>query len=288
MKLLLALDGSACSQAAVDALLRFGAKAGDEVTLLTVLAEPPRGTPPTQVEELVRDRRRLADAELATEAVRLRSAGFTVVADCVFGHPAETVIQRAQEQGAEVILAGSQGRGQAARLLLGSVSHAIVSHASCAVLVARPTEERDAARALRVLVAFDDSAASWSAVRFVAETPWFAGAEVRLVHVDEFPSLYRVDLLRPQEAAAASVSEEMRGALDRAEATLRGGVGEVVQVLRGSGYPYQEVLTAAAEGEVDLIVVGDKGRSAVQRFLMGSVTHRVVNQAACSVLVVRG
>jgi len=55
-----------------------------------------------------------------------------------------------------------------------------------------------------------------------------------------------------------------------------------------SGSPAREVLRKAMEWEPDLIVVGAKGRSAAPGSLLGSVSQKIVNEAACSVRVARG
>ncbi|MBL7039404.1 MAG: universal stress protein [Pirellulaceae bacterium] len=49
----------------------------------------------------------------------------------------------------------------------------------------------------------------------------------------------------------------------------------------------RQILEAAREFDVDLIVVGHKGKSAIKRFLLGSVANRVTHHADRSVLVVR-
>lgn len=53
------------------------------------------------------------------------------------------------------------------------------------------------------------------------------------------------------------------------------------------GYPAEEICAAAEAEQVDLIVVGSHGHSAIGRFLVGSVSDRVVHHAPCSVTVVR-
>ena len=54
-----------------------------------------------------------------------------------------------------------------------------------------------------------------------------------------------------------------------------------------SGNRAQEIMNVAAKHQADLIVMGAKGLGAIDRFLLGSVSTRVVEQANCSVLVVR-
>ena len=55
-----------------------------------------------------------------------------------------------------------------------------------------------------------------------------------------------------------------------------------------AGSPAREILKAATESRVDLIVLGSHGHSGLGRFLLGSVSQKVVNEAPCSVRVARG
>ena len=63
--------------------------------------------------------------------------------------------------------------------------------------------------------------------------------------------------------------------------------GVEAEVVHTFGNPAAEILSAAEERGVDLIVLGQRGRSAIARFVDGSVTERVVRHATCDVLVVR-
>jgi nucleotide-binding universal stress UspA family protein len=64
-------------------------------------------------------------------------AAMGIKADIVIkdGHPAEKIIDTAEEIGADLIVVGSHGRHGAKRFFLGSVSAKIVEHAPCHVLV---------------------------------------------------------------------------------------------------------------------------------------------------------
>ena len=54
-----------------------------------------------------------------------------------------------------------------------------------------------------------------------------------------------------------------------------------------TGLPAPHILEFAKENDIDLIVVGSKGLSAVEGFLIGSVSQKVLEDAACSVLIVK-
>jgi nucleotide-binding universal stress UspA family protein len=54
-----------------------------------------------------------------------------------------------------------------------------------------------------------------------------------------------------------------------------------------AGQPYQEILEHATENQTDLIVLGVRGRNAINLALFGSTTYRVIQLGSCPVLVVR-
>ncbi len=53
------------------------------------------------------------------------------------------------------------------------------------------------------------------------------------------------------------------------------------------GYPAEEIIKCAETEKVDMIVMGSRGHGLIGRFLVGSVSDRVVHHAHCSVTIVR-
>jgi nucleotide-binding universal stress UspA family protein len=80
--------------------------------------------------------------------------------------------------------------------------------------------------------------------------------------------------------------EDNRTMLDEAAALLRER-GVSAHAVESIGDPANAILDAAEQGGYDLVIVGSRGLNAVERFLTGSVSSRVVSHAPCSVLVVR-
>lgn len=62
---------------------------------------------------------------------------------------------------------------------------------------------------------------------------------------------------------------------------------ERVRFVHVKGYPSNEICKLADKEQVDMIVVGSHGKSAVDRVLLGSVSHAVLNHAKTSVLVIK-
>jgi nucleotide-binding universal stress UspA family protein len=83
-----------------------------------------------------------ADAEARTTALAearsfLEGRGIDGVFIEGTGHPADVIVQEAEESGADLIVVGTRGLNAAKRLVLGSVSTTVVHNAPCDVLVVR-------------------------------------------------------------------------------------------------------------------------------------------------------
>lgn len=144
MKILLAIDGSSDSDAAVDEVVRLPWPPESQVKVLTVIEMPilPTIDPPwpvflVEVEQAFRER---ADAviqaallKLGTgECKTLKATGQTAI-----GTAKEVILDEAEKWDADLIVVGSRGLGALDRFLLGSVSHAVTQHAKCSVEVVR-------------------------------------------------------------------------------------------------------------------------------------------------------
>ena len=135
----------------------------------------------------------------------------------------------------------------------------------------------------RILLPTDGSDAGNRAVDQALGLAAETGATVHLLFVlEDIPYAPEMmdDTVEAQlrEIGEAAI-EEIRGSADEA------GV-EVVEALR-DGAPHSAILEYAADTGADLIVMGTHGRSGLDRYLLGSVTERVVRTADVPVLTVR-
>jgi nucleotide-binding universal stress UspA family protein len=142
--ILVALDGSPSSAAALEQAVRLAREEGARLTLIAV-AVPLRWRPATPIyipfpsdEELERQAQDLLDR--AEREVPEDVPVFTVVRR---GDPAKAILERIEQGEHDLVVMGSRGYGTAASLLLGSVSRAVVAHSPVPVLIARAQPTRD-------------------------------------------------------------------------------------------------------------------------------------------------
>jgi len=193
------------------------------------------------------------------------------------GAVAPVILRRAPKRDG-LLVVGSQGLDALDRFMLGSVSTNLIHHATCSVLVVKD----EAAPLRRITLATDGSDASAKALAFVLTKfqPNRSTGKGRQVpiHVNVIHVMPFVKYPGLKEANHTLIEESVRKLLKA------GFTAEPVYQL---GKPAEEIMKVASKQHADLIVMGAKGLGAIARFLLGSVSTRVVQHANCSVLVAR-
>lgn len=143
MKILVGVDESTYSQAAVDYVRRMSWPAGTTVRLVAVARTPvilstemyaPGLSYDDQVMKAEVDFRK-GLVEKAEKS--LAAAGFLVSSEVVTGDPRLELVEVARREKADLLVVGSHGRSGLARLLLGSVAAHVVTHSPCSVIVVK-------------------------------------------------------------------------------------------------------------------------------------------------------
>jgi nucleotide-binding universal stress UspA family protein len=193
------------------------------------------------------------------------------------GAVAPVILKRASKRDG-LLVVGSQGLDALDRFMFGSVSMNLIHHATCPVLVVKD----EAAPLRRITLATDGSDASAKALAFVLSKLQPDGStgkggrvpiHVSVIHVMPFikyPGL--------KEAGHKLIERIVRKLIK---------AGFTAEPVCQLGRPAEEIMKVAAKHHADLIVMGAKGLGAIARFLLGSVSTRVVQHASCAVLVVR-
>lgn len=223
------------------------------------------------IREEVRRLERQAKRVTADTAALLESLKVPGQVRSIQGPVAPTLVKQAG-RGCLVLL-GARGLGALDRFLLGSVSTQVTLHSRSSVLIVKEAPRR----LRRILLATDGSKASDKALRFVLKEfrPKADGQaiEVIVLHVMPF-------LKYPEVREAGS-------ALLRRYAARLAKAGYQVRELTQLGQPADEIIKVSDHQQADLIVSGAKGLGAVARFVLGSVSTKLVQHSSRSVLVVR-
>ena len=146
MRILIGVDGSTYSDAAVDEVSQRTWPKGSQILAVHAFEMPVAPTPevwalpPDYYEQLDRALRTQSDAIIEAAVKRLKSGlgdAVEIRGKAVLGSPKRVILDEADSFKADLIVVGSHGYPTWERLLLGSVSQAVVSHAKCSVEVVR-------------------------------------------------------------------------------------------------------------------------------------------------------
>ena len=293
------VDFSEVSRHAFDRALAVARSYGGAITVLHVLPTPshvpavpygPEGPGPFGFE--VPDRLHVL-SELS-RFLRIEQPGDVSIRQEVIeaGSIHKEILVQASRTSADLIVMGTHGRSGVDHLFLGSVAEKTLRTSSIPVLTV-PRRAADVPAAglpfRSILCAVDFSQDSAEALSYAASLAQHTRGRLTLVHIVE-PIGGGYD---PVSGGAFDIEGFRKAAMARAHAqlqecaaTVTGGIGPVFTVL-GEGKPYKEILREAGLREIDLIVAGVHGRSALDRLVFGSTTEHLVRRATCPILTVR-
>lgn len=153
--------------------------------------------------------------------------------------------------------------------------------------------EKNQGRISKILLAIDRSGYREKATAYALALARSLGSEVVVVHVIAKSSFgatgdvlgyYRGGKLKAYQEGLKKDAEKLLGSVVRQGEEK--GVRISSEVLTGSSAE-KAIIDYAGKKKVDLVVIGTKGMTGIERFLMGSVANRVVTYAPCPVLAVR-
>ena len=143
-----------------------------------------------------------------------------------------------------------------------------------------------------ILVPVDFSEHSKKTIEYATQLAALTGATIKILHVlqmPEFPAAFYQGLHMAHDPVKTNVEAAKLAAsslLSQLSEQIFAKGLEAEAVLR-VGNPREEILSAAKEMSVDLIVIGSHGHSGLGLVLLGSTAERVVQYAPCPVLVVK-
>lgn len=155
MKILLAIDGSEYSQAAVNELAKMPFSHQTEVRIMSVFANSlwtkkseitlTGGTLGKYFDEAIAAARKSAEDLVAdaVQVIKAENTSLSVTTTVVDGLPKNAILDEAKAYGVDLIVVGSHGHNALSRFLLGSVSHFVSLYAHCSVMIVRKRGDKD-------------------------------------------------------------------------------------------------------------------------------------------------
>lgn len=136
-----------------------------------------------------------------------------------------------------------------------------------------------------ILIAHDGSKSSEKALKIGMETALKFGSAVAVLSV--VPELYLTELTdSARDGIYEALNEETRKMMEKVRKTFAGKSINSKTIIR-QGNPAEVILDTAKKMKADLIIMGSHGRHGAKKFLLGSVSSKVVDHAQTAVLVAK-
>ncbi len=229
-------------------------------------------------------------------------AGVEVLTEVVTGEPVATLLGRAAELAADLVVVGSHGHGGFERWVLGSVSDALVRRAPCPVLtVPRPAAEHAAPTASEAIplaagtyvCGIDFSPASAAALKLAVSLAAETGARVVAANVvaefaeREAMSLVHFEVPELKAALEGEAAGQLANAVNAALAAVPGSKGVAVEKRVLAGRPWRRLLDLCRELPASFLILGSHGHGPVDSLFFGGTAQHALKDAPCAVLTTR-
>ena len=307
MRILLAVDGSHYSKLATKMVETLYFPPQTDITVITVVHEQPFLGGITLGRLRAMSSREDVQQEKALELLQdtvqaLNKTGLKIESLVRRGNPADEILKTADEVNASLVVMGAKGLTGCLAFRLGSVAQTVMKYARGSVLLVRQTSVivgRDAGLVRkpgmnRALVATDGSEHSQMATQFLVDLTLPKKCEVIVVtalqsHLVSSHEETKLPFQTNEELLARLQTEEERHAkmiIARTEKQFKDrGYTTMSEILRGGAA--ESILKAAHKYDPDVVVLGSRGLTVIERLLLGSVAERVARYANCSVLIGR-
>lgn len=319
MRILLATDGSATADAALEVVLYRPWEAGSEVRVISVVeplnerinnlvgmfglaktAQDARTTYVANLKDLV---------EKYAARLKEKFGADKVSAEVIEGKVKESIVAEASKFKADTIIMGAHGRNESGEFLFGSVPEYILSHAKCSAEILREVspsvmvteiERHQPIEEDKYLIALDDSECSEATMSEILKRQWPPKPFFKVLSVVEPLPFQAYTGLGPWEGAGSEEYVKLvNKTMEAEQTTARNVVNDAMAKLQAKfpdatvsgevqdGYAKDRILATAKDWPADLIIIGSHGRSGFMEVVLGSVSKACAVHAPCSILVVR-
>ena len=200
------------------------------------------------------------------------------------GSAIESILEQSEKEKYDLILMGSHGK-KGIQKWLGSVSQEIINSSKISDYIAKKENNKK-----KALFTTDGTECSLSVIGEIISDIELSDKEVHICMVNEDPNLlflegtldtnWLLDIQKQQYMYASNAIESIKKIIESR------GI-EVNQSTILTGIPAQEIINYAKNNEIDLIILGSRNKSKMDRFLMDSVSKRILENVVSDIWLVR-
>ena len=282
-RILLPTDGSEASSTAAEAAVTLADQFDAELHVIHVLEHDRPSTDTDGVDAPARGGEEAVRAVVESAASSGVEATKRVIEKRKPIH--QEILTYTDEHSIDCIVMGTRGRSRLSlsRAVLGSVAELTLRESPVPVMTVHEETVIDTDIS-SVLVPTDGSECAHTAVDHAGELARSVEANLHIIYVVEIGQVINGERAERLREALEEIGEK---ALDLALKKVQSSTYLPTETSVLNGRPYIEIIKYAEEHDIDCIVMGTHGRKGIRRFLLGSVTERVIRRADVPVISVK-
>jgi len=295
-KILVAIDFSPHSDAALNQAVWLARKCGAKVVLAHSIPDIREALCGTSYEGRLdflygegnafqREIRRHSDAKMQKKTQLLEAFDLDITFETLLGAPYVEITHAVQQEGYDLVLAGTRGMGIWTEFFLGSTAKRLIRKCPASVWIVKG-EHLEPPKV--VLAATDFSDVSFKAAMQGLSLARQSGASFHLLHVIESTDIPE-DVISIIPVGGSLKLERTENAQKRLDSFVELLPNDQVKVNVHlvTGAPSKEVARIAHQLNADLIAIGTVGRNGIKGLLLGNTAERVLATCDCSILTVK-
>lgn len=293
-RILVSTDFSPCSAAALDQGVWLARQSGAKIVLAHTLPDLRRlvATLPVEARRdffsgdgdvFDKEVRRESDAKLQRVISDLNAPDLDITFETLLGAPYLEITHAVQQEGYDLVLAGTRGLSTWEQFFVGSTASRLVRNCPSSVWIVQ-AEHRGSPKVVLATSDFSDS--SLKAVREGLRVAQQAQSEFHLLHVIEELDEELIKRSPHGSPMRKDINDYARQRLESFVRLLETDPGRVTLHL-SLGTAWQVISRTAQKLHADLVVIGTSGRTGVSRLLLGNTAEKVLETCDSSLLTVK-
>jgi nucleotide-binding universal stress UspA family protein len=232
-----------------------------------------------------REIRKESDAKMRRLIVNLNAMDLNIKFETLLGEPFVEITHAVQQEGYDLVLAGSRGLAPWEQFFIGSTAKRLIRKCPASVWIAK---DEHVGPPKVVLASTDFSEVSFKAVNQALWVAQQADAEFHLLHVVDSMDIPEDVISKiPQGSSLRDeINAEAKKRLESFVESL-GADNSRIRLHLAWGTPWKDICRTAQHLHADLIALGTVGRSGIKGLLLGNTAEKVLNTCDCSILTVK-
>ena len=295
MKILIALDNSIHSEQLVDIAIAMPFDT-PEFTLLSVVETVEYN--PLEVGEVLSKKIENHNQEIAEQTkqslekavLKFRENGKSAKSSQLEGDPRVEIVKYAKSSGTTLIMMGARGMGAIKSALLGSISRGVLINSHCSVMIIKSFKSPlPLKKGWKFQIAYDGTESS-SSMQFYEAICRFGIESINLYNYYDLPIHGGTFYCMPVYGDFPDYDNQLNQKLDQGVSKLKEclpGVEVNKEVVYGVADIPTDFVKRAQDSSCDVIVAGNKGKSLIDRILIGTVSKSIVENAEKISLIIK-